>query len=219
MKTPFWFSFLLLLTVACTESAVDHSAPKSMPRAEAAPTTAPASASTSSTPRSAVLRIQTQAQETIGEIRPEGTKQHLQFEGQQLQGRLKGAKRKYANASGQIVAEVKSNDTETFKLRNPDGSLRWKVKLYEDKVKISDNEENENPYQIKTSEGKFKLKDAQNEEIGRIEGEGETVFVSSDRQQYILNAPLRMSYGVLLIPNMTRQDQMILLAELQDRGY
>ncbi len=86
-------------------------------------------------------------------------------------------------------------------------------------MKISDNEENENPYQLKTSEGKYKVKDAREAEVGRIVQEGETIFVTSEQHQFVLNGPYRMSYGVLLIPTLSQTDQMILLAELQDRGY
>lgn len=164
------------------------------------------------------LHILTRNGEELGSIRAEGTTQYLSLNGTSLTGVLKGVKRKYQR-NNQVVAEVKSSDAEAFKLRNPDGSLRWKIKLYEDRVKISDNEENLNPYQIRTSEGKFKLKDAEGQEIGRIVQEGEQVLITSEQHQFMLKAPYRMSYGVLLIPEMPQQDQLILLAELQDRGY
>lgn len=206
----------MILLLACSLLACDAS---STTQSVSAPTDE-GSTSAAPTPSgaSAPLQIVNQAREEIGTIQSSGTTQYISLQGMRLTGVLKGAKRKYQQGN-QVVAEVKSADAKGFKLRNPDGSLRWKVKLYDDKVKISDNEENLNPFQIKTSDGKFKLKDAQEQEIGRITQEGETVFVTSEQQQFVLQAPYRMSYGVLLIPNMRQQDQFILLAELQDRGY
>ena len=57
-------------------------------------------------------------------------------------------KKKYYDSSNAVVYEVKYKD-DAFKLRTPSSDLIWKVKLYENKIKISDNEENENPYEIK----------------------------------------------------------------------
>ena len=48
-------------------------------------------------------------------------------------------------------------ETQIIKLRNPDGSLRWKVKVYPDKIKISDNEQNERPHLLRRQSHFFRL--------------------------------------------------------------
>jgi len=69
--------------------------------------------------------------------------------GVRLLGEPAGEKRKYRRgAGGPPVCEVKPGDAG-FKLRTTDGKLLWKVKLADDKIKVSDNEENANPYSIK----------------------------------------------------------------------
>ncbi|MFK7813892.1 MAG: hypothetical protein AB8B59_15460 [Maribacter sp.] len=69
----------------------------------------------------------------------------------------KADKKKYYNSDNTVVYEVKYKD-DSFKLRSSSSDLLWKIKLYENKVKISDNEENLNPYEIKKMEnGESKL--------------------------------------------------------------
>ena len=56
-------------------------------------------------------------------------------------------KRKYKAGEG-VLAEVKMAD-DGFKVRSPEGDLHWKVKVTSEKIKISDNEEGLNPYELK----------------------------------------------------------------------
>lgn len=66
-----------------------------------------------------------------------------------LRGALKDSgKRKYALDAGAEVLEVKPGDG-SFKVRKPDGSLLWKVKMEPNKIKVSDNEQNNNPVEIR----------------------------------------------------------------------
>lgn len=66
-----------------------------------------------------------------------------------LRGALRDSgKRKYALDGGPEVLEVKPGDG-SFKVRKPDGSLLWKVKMEPNKIKVSDNEQNNNPVEIR----------------------------------------------------------------------
>lgn len=66
-----------------------------------------------------------------------------------LRGALKDSgKRKYALDNGAEVLEVKPGDG-SFKVRKPDGSLLWKVKMDPNKIKVSDNEQNLNAVEIR----------------------------------------------------------------------
>lgn len=74
-----------------------------------------------------------------------------------LKSKAKNAeKRKYEDASGKVVYEVKYKD-EGFKMRTEADKLLWKVKISGDKIRISDNEEGKNAYEIKKKDNKFKI--------------------------------------------------------------
>ncbi|WP_448528366.1 hypothetical protein [Raineya sp.] len=95
----------------------------------------------------------------------------IQYSGVLMKGKVKSAeKNKYTDAQGVGLAEVKAKDADGFKVRTPDGqTLLWKVKLAGDKIKISNNEENRNPYEIKRKENKVKI--SKNEvEITELKG-------------------------------------------------
>ena len=63
----------------------------------------------------------------------------------------KSDKKKYYDSNDNVVYEIKYK-SDGFKLRTASSDLIWKVKLYDNKVKISDNEENLNPYEIKITD-------------------------------------------------------------------
>lgn len=60
----------------------------------------------------------------------------------------KADKKKFYDANNNVVYEIKYKP-DGFKLRTASSKLLWKIKLYDAKIKISDNEENLNPYEIK----------------------------------------------------------------------
>jgi hypothetical protein len=67
----------------------------------------------------------------------------------QLRGTSReSGKRKYTVDNGPTVLEVKPGDG-SFKVRTPDGKLLWKVKMDTNKIKVSDNEENRDPVELR----------------------------------------------------------------------
>jgi len=133
---------------------------------------------------------------------------------------MSGDKRKYMIVNGSMFAEIKFKGND-FKLRDKSGSLLWKVKIYDDKIKISDNEENINPYEIKLSEsGKVKV-ERLDKEIGKASYDSQNgeVSLSSESLGYtIKTSELRLAYGVLLIEEIEPELRYILLAELFAKG-
>lgn len=129
-------------------------------------------------------------------------------------------KRKYAIDGGEDAYEVKPGD-DGFKLRRADGSLRWKVKLYADKVKISDNEENRNPFELKMRDGgRVKVVGPGEKELGNVRFEGSKVEVEDAAGQKRFEVPGATSsaaYGVLLLEAIPEQERAILVAELLAR--
>jgi hypothetical protein len=130
-------------------------------------------------------------------------------------------KRKYEIEGGPLVAEVKS-DEDAFKLRTADGKLLWKVKLTDDKIKISDNEGNLNPYVISMRDDGVKVKENDTDlgevkvyaDRGKIkvkDAAGAELFESNS------GAPSAM-YAPLLMRRIPDTERYIIMAELAARG-
>ena len=100
-----------------------------------------------------------------------------------------------------------------FKLRNADGSLRWKVKIKPAKIEISDNEEGKNAYELRAdrvvgpggrvlgSVSKMEVKDASGKVVYRIN-----------------DGPPCACYGVLLIDRIPVLQRYIILTQLLAAG-
>jgi hypothetical protein len=132
-------------------------------------------------------------------------------------------KRKYYDASGTQLAEIKSSDGG-FKLRAPDGALRWKVKIADDKVKVSDNEENLDPWVLKTGyPDKAKILDPSETEIGVVRfataPSPTRVRTASGADSWTVeNGRASAAWGVLMMDTVPRDHQAIIIAELLSRG-
>ena len=137
--------------------------------------------------------------------------------GETIRGSMRDSgKRKYSIGAADVSYEVKPGD-DGFKLRTADGKLRWKVKLYPDKVKISDNEENKNPYELKTREGdRVKVFGPGERERGNVRG-GEVENIVG-RTLYRVDGGAKAAYGVLLLDQIPEAERYILVAELLARG-
>ncbi len=139
----------------------------------------------------------------------------INFGGENFSSRMRGDKRKYYH-NGVETYEVK-HKAEAFKLRTPSAQLLWKIKLYPEKIKISDNEENQNPYQIKLKEdGRAKV-DEQENELGKVKykPEAQKIVVESAGNGFsIKNIAFRYSFGLLLCNKIPREQQIIIIAEL-----
>lgn len=133
-----------------------------------------------------------------------------------LAHRRKEDKRKY-ELNGTVIAETKYKE-EGFKLRTNTGLLKWKVKIGEDKIKISDNEENQNPYELKSNENnenkkaKIKLNET---EIATAEQKNDKIVVTGNTGRYeIKTEKFDKSYAVLGIKEINEQDRLLILIEL-----
>lgn len=145
-----------------------------------------------------------------------GNEISFEWKGNLYTSKLKGEKRKYYDSDNAQLAEVKIGD-DGFKVRGPGGNLLWKIKISSTKIKISDNEENENPYEIKLGEGD-KVKMKRNEtEIGnsRIrQAEGKIEVSSGNLVFDVQNTSHPQVYNVLLIEEMPDLVKFIVIGEL-----
>ena len=99
------------------------------------------------------------------------------------------------------------------------GKLLWKVKIYDDKIKISNNNENSLPWQIKVKDGKAKLYDSDEVEKGRIHFDKGTVSVRNSEKKllYTLKAEkLQAALGVFLISEIPLDQKIIIYSELRN---
>lgn len=131
-------------------------------------------------------------------------------------------KRKYTIGDGPVLYEVKPGDDAGFKVRNPDGSLRWKVKVAADKIKISDNEQNDHPFELKMKDAnRVKVVAPDGRELGNVRFAGGRVSVddASGRVIFSTNAQKPSGgYGVLLCDAIPERERYILAAEILSRG-
>lgn len=138
---------------------------------------------------------------------------------EQLNGELKGVKRKYTNATGRLTYVVKHSD-DGFKLRDSLETLRWKVKVYPEKIKIADNEEMNNSFEIKRTDN-FKIKIEQHGselfkwKVAQANESGKTNLMD---QFMITGFDNKLSSGVLLLKNIPQIEQYVIAVELLDKG-
>jgi hypothetical protein len=132
-------------------------------------------------------------------------------------------KRKYAAPGAAIDVEVRP-EAAGFKVRTPSGALLWKVKLDDDKIKVSDNEENRNAWSIKTKYAdKVKVVNASDAEVGQVrfyrdrqkvkveDAAGAELFESSTTRD-------SAAFGVLLMRHVPAGHRAIIMAEILARG-
>ncbi|PWT91897.1 MAG: hypothetical protein C5B54_04470 [Acidobacteria bacterium] len=165
------------------------------------------------------VKIKTTDDKPVVEIKFKGAEDaKLEFSGLVVRAKNKdNGKRKYELEGAGIIAEVKDGD-DGFKLRTADGKLLWKVKFGDDKIKISDNEENNNPYELKPK-GDDRVKvEKNNSELGEVKfyKDRQKVKVKvNEAEKYESNTDLYSSaYGVLVIDAIPERERNILIAEL-----
>ncbi len=160
-----------------------------------------------------VLEVKWNAMKVKVEIGEEGSPQVLKGESRD------NGKRKYGLEGGSPICEVKS-DSNSFKLRSTDGKLLWKVKIDGEKIKISDNEENANPYVLKMKEDKVKIEE-NDMEIGEVKFYPDKVKVKNlaGDELFASNTTHRsVAYGLLLMSKIPPTERGVIMAELFTRG-
>ena len=142
--------------------------------------------------------------------------------GDRLLGEPAGEKRKYRRASGgPTLYEVKPGENG-FKLRTSDGKLLWKVKIDTDKIKVSDNEENANPFSIKTKyPDKAKVVDASEKELAEVRFQPEKTKVKGPdgTELWESSSPRRRTaaFGLLVLERIPEEHRAVLMAEIVAR--
>lgn len=169
------------------------------------------------------VKIKTPDDKDVVEIKIGSNDTKIEYNGKVVRGEMKDSdKRKYVvEGSGQI-AEVKMKDADGFKVRTNDGKLLWKIKISDSKIKISDNEENQNAFELVKREDGAKVE--QNEKkFGEVkfykDRQKVKVKDASDKELFDSNTDrYSVAYGVLLLDKIPEELRYIIIAELLARN-
>ena len=160
------------------------------------------------------IALSTPAGERVVEVSMQGSDLTVAYGGEVFHGRLKGEKRKYESV------EVKFGDDGGFKVRTLDGKLLWKVKATPEKVKVSDNEENKNPYELKLKEGKVKVYAPGERFLGQVKSRTDHLEVedAGGAEKYRgTSTRAEAFYGVALLEAIPTRERAVIFAELAVR--
>ncbi|UII19456.1 hypothetical protein [Fulvivirga ligni] len=126
-------------------------------------------------------------------------------------------KRKYYDNNDNFRYAVKYKDRESFKLRDSNEELLWKVKIKEDKISIANNEEMNNAFDIRIYDGnRIKLKKSDSE-INSMRFDPNSDFL--EVEDYSLRGfKNTMAPAVLMIPDMKPLEKYIICTELVNIG-
>ncbi len=217
-----------LVLFACGGGAEDDEVPTYGGTGEA-PSTSPAAESPAANTEAAAdaITIKRADGEKIATVSIDGDRVSIavldRAEKLDLVGKIKDSgKRKY-ESGGSVVAEVKPSDSG-FKVRTPDGALLWKVKISDDKIKISDNEENRDPWVLSGKhENRVKILDPRENEIGAVKFYPDRNRVevkdASNAELFKSNTDRESAaYGVLMMSSIPLQERYIILSEILVRG-
>ena len=197
---------LLCIALACS-GPKDHQEENSTVTQTSEPSTKPQTAAT-------YYYINSNSNESLAEIIMDGKAHTVKTSAVNLFGKLKADKRKYYDQNDQLAYVIKYKEGLDFKLRNEQEELLWKVKVTEDKIKIANNEEWENAFEIKQPEsGRIKLK--QNDEdlqSIRFDPAGATIAVGDKYQTRGFNGSLAM--GVLIIEELSEIEKIVICTEI-----
>jgi len=114
--------------------------------------------------------------------------------------------------NGTMFYEVKFKES-SFKLRDQNSNLLWKIKIYPDKIKISDNEENENAYVIKNYPEKVKIK-RNDTEIIQVRLDKNSLYVNEKIVYKTSKNIDSYALAVLAIDAIPEDQRIFILAEL-----
>jgi len=171
------------------------------PSTRAATPAAPAPSTGAST-----FAVTTNDGQPVIEVATSGSDVTVTWDGTVMHGRRKGEKRKYESV------EVKYGETGGFKVRTLDGKLLWKVKVTPEKIKVSDNEDNANPFELKIRGNKVKVYAPGERLLGEVRVRRDHIEVGDKLRA--AGTSLAPFYGVALLDAVPARERAVIFAEL-----
>ena len=141
----------------------------------------------------------------------------IEFDNQTIKSKLgSSGKRKYLNQNGQVLAKIKRDNNQKFKLKSENGTLLWKIKIKPDSIKVANNEEMQGSYKIKIKEPN-RVKLLLNEsEIGKANTSGKVTSVNAPKVNMNISNTKASHAGVMGFNDIPLPLRLIILAELSD---
>ena len=179
--------------------------------------------STSTVSSQTKIKIKTTDDRPVVEIKIDGSDTKIEHGNKVIRGEMKDSeKRKYADEVGNQIAEVKAKEADGFKVRTLDGKLLWKIKISADKIKISDNEENKNAFELVKKDDGAKVEQNGNK-FGEVkfyrDKQKVKVKDASDKELFDSNTDrYSVAYGVLLVQQIPEDLRYIIITELLARS-
>ena len=121
------------------------------------------------------------------------------------------------------VVEVKLQE-DSFKLVDADEKLLWKVRIKDGKIKVSDNEDGNNSWEIKNkSADKSEIRNQAGEEIGNVkyyDDNGKLKVKDSSNNEILVSKDLKLSAapGVILFNHIPLKHRVVIISELLRMG-
>ncbi len=155
--------------------------------------------------------------ELIASVKIDDRQTVLDFSGEQFYGIAKRPeKRKYFDGSDQMTFAVKYGDA-SFKLRNANEQLLWKMKIYDGYLKLSDNEEMTSAFRIAFSDsGKLKVKQDGEEQYAIRFDQQAPRFKAGG--YFLMNFKNSLATGILLIEEIPMRERIVLASEVIRAG-
>ncbi|TAD93208.1 MAG: hypothetical protein EAY75_01265 [Bacteroidetes bacterium] len=120
---------------------------------------------------------------------------------------------KYLNHLGDILAYIRY-EPDAILCYNADKKLAWKVNILSDKIQLSDNAENNNPFEIRLADnGAYKVF-SNNKQIGEVVCKQGVLTAKGNRRFETLLKANHPAFGLLLLNDVPEEWRMILMAEL-----
>ena len=122
------------------------------------------------------------------------------------------------------VAEIKHKD-DSFKLVDTDEKLLWKVRMNDGKIKVSDNEDGNNSWEIKNkSADKAEIRDASSAEIGNVRfyaDNGKLKVKDAAGSEILVSKDLKFSAapGVIMFKHIPLKHRIVIISELLRMGH
>jgi hypothetical protein len=128
---------------------------------------------------------------------------------------VKDDKSKYRNENNRNLYEIKYSD-DGFKLRDPNGQLLWKLKYKESRLKIAENEEMTQAYEIRQNGQEVEIKKEekvlQSIDLGSA---SVPVLIKTNRESLMVSGPTKnYSFAILAIEEIPADQQLILISEV-----
>ncbi len=151
---------------------------------------------------------------SVGEI-DLGSQLYFKLDNTSLRRVEKNGKSKYRDPSNQTVYEIKYSD-DGFKLRTPTGQLLWKVKYKNSKIKLANNEEMKDAYEIsqKGESAVIKKNDTLVENLDLGEGTIPVIVKSPSRTLMISGPSKNPVFAILTLKDIPADQQMVLIMEV-----